>query len=367
MKVVVVGGGIVGAACAYSLARRGASVELLDSGDPPSGASARSDGGLLLANKRPGDVARVRMALDAWRRLVPTLADVEFEHNTLLMVAQDDGQEIALKERAAALRDAGVEVRDLTGDDCRVRDPGLSSEVRYGIEVPESRALQPMLATLALLRAARAAGAVVRPHTEVRAVEPGRVRTSDGTVTADEVVVAAGAWTGELLERTGVSLPVEPRRGHVLVVERRAASYVRTGAMGSAYADVAHSADPSLHVVPLVTTTRSGTVLVGATRERVGFRDRVDVDVVMRLCAAAVSLYPALRHCRVLRSWVGFRPWTPDGYPFVGRLGDGLCVATGHEGEGITYGPWTGEVVASLLLDGVAVPPVWDPARELGG
>lgn len=367
MKAVVVGGGIVGAACAYELARRGVEVEVVDAGTPPVGASVRSDGGLLLGNKRPSAVSLARAALRAWDALVGSLGEVEYEPNRLLMVAQDEKQAASLENRVAALRAVGVDVVELTGAQCRSLDPALSPSVCYAMQVPENRALQPMLATLALLRLARSAGAVVRADTEVTAVEPRRLHTVDGRIDADEVVVAAGAWTGQLMARSGFHVPVEPRRGHVLVVERSAARVVRCGAMGSAYADVAHSADAGLHSVPLVTGTRSGTVLIGATRERFGFEQRVDLSAVRRMCAGAVGLYPALRDCRVIRSWVGFRPWTPDGHPYVGPLAPGLSVAAGHEGEGITYGPLTGQLVARALLDGAPVPDPWDAGRLMAG
>lgn len=367
MRAVVVGGGIVGAACAYELARRGARVEIVDAGTPPVGASVRSDGGLLLGNKRPSAVPLARAALREWDALLGSLGDVEYEPNRLLMVAQDDTQAASLANRVAALRDAGVAVVELTGAECRSLDPGLSPSVCYGMQVPENRALQPMLATAALLRLARSVGAAVRTDTEVTAVEPRRVHTSGGRLDADEVVVAAGAWTGELMARSGFHVPVEPRRGHVLVAERRATQVVRCGAMGAAYADVAHSSDAGLHSVPLVTGTRSGTVLIGATRERVGFEQRVDIGALRRMCTGAVGLYPALRGCRVIRSWIGFRPWTPDGHPYVGSLAPGLSVAAGHEGEGITYGPLTGRLVARALLDGTPVPAAWDAGRLLTG
>lgn len=365
MKVLVVGGGLVGASCAYALARQGVRVELVDAGDPPSGASARSDGSLVLGNKRPTDIPLARAALTAWQRLLPALGDIEFGPNDLLMVAQDEAQQVALRERAAQLRSAGVAVRELSGPQCQDAEPGLAHSVLSGIQVVQSRHLQPMLATLAVLRLARAAGATIRPHVEVRSVAPGEVHSTTGVHTADEVVVAAGAHSGGLLTGCGHPLPIEPRRGHVVVVERSAAEFVRRGAMGSAYADVAYSADPDLHVVPLATVTRSGTVLLGASRERVGFRDRVEPRVVERICRAAVTLYPGLASCRVIRSWVGFRPWTADGYPYVGQLAPGLSVAAGHEGEGITYGPLTGEIVADHLLAGRDVPAAWDAGRAV--
>lgn len=365
MKVIVVGGGIIGASCAWALARRGATVELVDAGDPPGGgASVRSDGGLLLFNKKAEALHLAMRALDAWERAAPALGEIEYEDNDLLMVARDAVEETALRERATTLAGAGLTVEEFSGDECRSLEPGLGPSVRYGFRVRENRAVQPMLATVALLRAARMAGTVVTRNADVRAVLPGRVRTDDGReFTADEVVVAAGSWTGRLLASTGVSVPVEPRRGHVLVAERASSRLVRTGAMGAAYATVAHSSDAGLHVVPLVTPTRSGTVLIGASRERAGFGVTVNADTFKALCAGAVSLYPGLRSCRVIRSWVGLRPWTPDGYPYVGRLCPGLNVAAGHEGEGITYAPLTGAVIADLLVAAVPVPAEWSPDR----
>lgn len=364
MRVVVVGGGITGASCAFALARRGVEVQLVDLGDPPGGASVRCDGGLLLSNKRLDALPLARRALAAWEESAPLLGDVEYRRNDLLMVATSEPEEQVLRERAAALAGAGLDVEDLSGSWCRRLEPGLSSAVRYGFRVGENRDVQPMLAAVAFLRGAVAAGAVVRRHVAVVEVLPGRVRTADGgDLAADEVVVAAGSWTGRLLARSGFRVPVEPRRGHMLVAERGAAGVVRTGAMAARYAEVAHSTDPSLHVVPLVTATRSGTVLIGASRERAGFADRIDIRTIRELSRGAIHLYPALRSHRVIRSWVGFRPWSPDGYPYVGRLQPGLCVAAGHEGEGITYAPLTGMVIADLLCGGVPVPPQWDPAR----
>lgn len=364
MRVLVVGGGIIGASCASALARRGASVDLLDIGDPPGGASVRSDGGLLVSNKRLDALPLVLRALAAWDEAAKVLGDIEYEPNGLLMVARTQAEEATLRDRASVLARAGLTVEELSGPRCRSLEPALSPSVRYGFRVQENRAVQPMLASVAFLRNAVRAGAVIHRNANVREVLPGRVRTAEGReFAADEIVVAAGSWTGQLLARTGISVPIEPRRGHVLVAERTSAKLVRAGAMGAAYAEVAHSSDASLHIVPLVTATRSGTVLIGASRERTGFEENVNASTFRALCEGATGLYPRLRSCRVIRSWVGFRPWTPDGYPYVGRLCPGLSVAAGHEGEGITYAPMTGTAIAELLLDAIPVPEAWAPDR----
>lgn len=362
MNVIVVGGGIIGAACASALAHKGVNVQLIDEGVPPGGASVRCDGGLLLMNKRAEAMPYAIAALLEWERLGHTLGQVEYVPNPLLMVATSATQQ-SLRMRAQAMAELGLDVEELDEAGCYAAEPGLAPGMSYGIRMPGNRAVQPMLATAALLRLARQRGATITDNVRVTSVGAHIVSTSDGRFEADEIVVAAGAWSGELLASAGFDLPVHPRRGHVLVLHRSAAETVAVGAMGSAYADVAHNANPELQIVPLVTKTESGTVLVGASRERVGFDTQLDGDIFRALCQGASSLFPGLQTSPVLRSWVGFRPWTPDGFPYVGRLTEGLSVACGHEGEGITYAPLTGTTIAELLVNAQPVPSRWDPGR----
>ena len=363
MKVLIVGGGAVGAACALSLAERGADVTVLDADDPPGGSTARGEGMLMLANKEPHAALQAMRAIESWRGLLPKISDIEFKPLRTILVALDEPTAHRLAERAGQLNDAGMTVRQMSGDGCRSEDPGLSKEVRYGIRVDDSAHVQPMLAGLALLRAACAAGAKVRRRVRVMSVSPGEVVTSCGSLRADEVVVAAGAASAPLLADTGYEIPIEPRRGHLLVAERRAAEIVRTGALGGGYMTAVQSKDAGLHVVPNVEVTASGTVLLGTSRERVGFDMRISIPTMRRIAAETARLYPALRDYRIIRAWVGFRPWTPDKEPLVGRLCAGLGIAAGHEGEGITYAPLTGSLIANALLDDDVVTGGWDPLR----
>lgn len=363
MRTVVVGGGIIGAASAYALARRGVEVVVLDAGDAPAGASATCDGMLMLSNKEPRDAAKALVAIEEWKRVVPALGDIQFEPLRTILVALDEATEDRLTERARQLREAGMAVLEMNGDECRAADPGLSPAVRYGFRVEDSWDIQPIVATVQLLRAAERWGAQVRRGVRVHRVSPGVVETDQGVVTGDEVLVALGAWSGELMRGTDHVVPIEPRRGHILVAEKRASAIARCGALDGGYMTAVHSKDPGLHVVPNIERTRGGTVLLGTSRERVGFDEVPSVPVMRKIAAEVTRLYPALASCRVIRAWVGFRPWTPDKQPMVGRLEPGLAIAAGHEGEGIVYAPFTGERVADLLVAGRDGPAEWNPLR----
>jgi glycine/D-amino acid oxidase-like deaminating enzyme len=356
IRVVVVGGGIVGASCAYELEARGADVELVDAGDAPVGASARSDGYLLVSDKRPGDDMHMTLeALETWRDYAAKLpGDVEFEPVGPVLVAVGADAAEVLSERMHRLRELGIEAHERAPADA---DPGLGPNVTLAATVPADARVQPQLATAAILRAARDAGARLRRHAAVREVEAGAVELADGTeLRADVVIVAAGAWTSGLLEGLAPWLPIEPRRGHLMVCERRAAGIVRRGALEAGYLATIESGSADLQGAAVVEPTRAGTVLLGSSRERVGFDQRTSAQALRLIAGAVTRVYPALAGCRVLRSWIGFRPWTPDGRPLLGAIEPGLVVAAGHEGTGICLGPWTGRLIARHLLDGVAIP-----------
>lgn len=192
------------------------------------------------------------------------------------------------------------------------------------------------------------------------------MRTAAGEVSAPYVVNAAGTWGGEFARLAGVALPVLPRRGFVLVTEplprvvRRkvyAADYVADVASGSA----------ALQTSGVVEGTAAGPVLIGASRERVGFDRTLSTEVLRRLAAQATALFPVLAGVRAMRTYVGFRPYLPDHLPAIGpdpRV-SGLLHACGHEGAGIGLAPATGLLIARSLSGGE--PPLepgpFNPAR----
>jgi D-hydroxyproline dehydrogenase subunit beta len=225
-----------------------------------------------------------------------------------------------------------------------------------------------MLAAAHLLRAAQRLGAQVRPGTEFRglAVRHGRVtaaRTSGGDIATGHVLNAAGVWGGEVAQRMGTPVPVLPRRGFILVTEPLP-PVIRHKVYTADYVASVASSDEGLETSTVVEGTKSGTVLIGASRERTGFDRALSVPVLRRLAAQATALFPVLGRVRLIRAYCGFRPYCPDHLPVIGAdpRAEGVLHACGHEGAGIGLAPATGTMIANLLT-GAASPVSPDPFR----
>jgi D-hydroxyproline dehydrogenase subunit beta len=369
--VVVVGAGIVGAACAYYAARAGLAVAVLDAGPVAGGTSSAGEGNLLVSDKAPGpELTLMLRSLDLWRDLACTLdgRSFELEHKGGLVVAPDAVAMDGLRALAAGQAGAGVDPVALAPDDLPAVEPYLTRDVAGGMHYPQDLQVQPMLATARLLQAARLEyGATVHPGCPVtglvRSGSDGRVvavRTGTGQIRTPAVVNAAGTWAAGVAALAGVALPIEPRRGFILVTQPLP-PVIRHKVYAAGYLGDVASDDGSLQSSAVVEGTRAGTVLIGASRERVGFDRSVALPVLGRLAAQAVALFPFLADVQVLRAYRGFRPYSPDHLPVIGpdpRV-PGLVHACGHEGAGIGLAPATGELVAAELTGGT---PLVDPA-----
>jgi glycine/D-amino acid oxidase-like deaminating enzyme len=176
------------------------------------------------------------------------------------------------------------------------------------------------------------------------------VRTDAGTIPCRYVVNAAGTWGGEVASLAGGPVPVLPRRGFILVTEPLPPT-VHHKVYGADYVANVASDSAGLETSPVIESTRAGTVLIGASRERVGFDRTVSYDVLGRLAAQAIALFPVLAGARIQRTYRGFRPYCPDHLPVIGpdpRV-DGLVHACGHEGAGIGLAPATALLVAQAI------------------
>ncbi|MEU4306211.1 NAD(P)/FAD-dependent oxidoreductase [Streptomyces rochei] len=358
LKVVVVGGGVVGAACAFHAASAGLDVTVVDRGPVGAGTTSRGEGNVLLSDKEPGpelDLARLSRAL--WDEAGDELgADLfELEPKGGLVVARTDEGLAALGVFAARQARAGVRVEPV--DRVRELEPHLAPGLPGGVHYPQDAQVQPVRAAVALLDAAVRRGARTRTA-EVAAAVTGRdgaltgVRTAAGDVLpADAVVNAAGTWGGEVGRRLGAPVEVLPRRGFVLVTEPLP-PMVRHKVYSADYVAGVASSDAGLETSCVVEGTRGGTVLIGASRERVGFDTRLNPAVVTRLAAQACWLFPFLRGTHLIRTYRGFRPYCPDHLPVVGPdpRAPGVVHACGHEGAGIGLAPATGALVTAHLL-----------------
>ncbi|MFG2898857.1 NAD(P)/FAD-dependent oxidoreductase [Streptomyces zaomyceticus] len=358
--VIVIGAGVVGAACAHYAALAGLSVTVVDRGYVAGGTTGAGEGNLLVSDKEPGPELQLALLSTAlWTELADRLPPaVEYEAKGGLVVASGETGLDALREFAARQEKAGVVAHEVPGDRLHDLEPHLAPGLTGGFHYPQDAQVMPAHAAARLLHAA---GDRVRlaPGEEVTALLTGAggavrgVRTVTRELHAPYVVNAAGTWGGAVAELAGVRLPVLPRRGFVLVTEPLprvvrhkvyAADYVADVASGSA----------ALQTSAVVEGTPAGPVLIGASRERVGFDRTLSTEVLRRLAAGATALFPVLGAVRAIRTYLGFRPYLPDHLPAIGpdpRV-PGLLHACGHEGAGIGLAPVTGQIVAACMTGG---------------
>lgn len=357
-SVVVVGAGIVGAACAHALSAAGADVTVIDRGPVGSGTTSRGEGNILVSDKGPG--AELELAIlsrDAWLELGDELGRdrLELEEKGGVVVASTAAGLEGLASFARTQRAVGISALDV--DDPRELEPHLAPGLPGGVLYPEDMQVQPVLAAAAMLEAAQRRGArfvsgeVVDGATDAAGRLRG-VRTSTGeTVHADAVVNAAGTWGAEVSRRLGGPVPVLPRRGFILVTEPLP-PMVRHKVYSADYVANVGSSEAGLETSCVVEGTRGGTILIGASRERVGFDTTLDVDVVSTLARQATALFPFLEQVNLLRVYRGFRPYCPDHLPVIGpdpRV-PGLFHACGHEGAGIGLAPGTARLITQQVL-----------------
>lgn len=345
--MVIVGAGMIGAACAYFCARAGLAVTVVERGSVAAGTTGAGEGNILVSDKELGpELALALLSARLWRDVADDA--FEYEQKGGLVVAADDRELAALRVLAARQRDAGVVAEDVRPTDY---EPNIAAGLAGGMCYPQDAQVQPMLAAAHLLRASRA---TVRTRTTVTGFLGDErvtgVRTTDGDIPAGAVVNAAGTWGGDVARLAGAPVPILPRRGFVLVTEPLP-KLVRHKVYAADYvADVAADTQ-GLRTSPVVEGTKSGTILIGASRERVGFDNTPSLPVLRSLAAGAIRLFPVLADVAAIRTYIGFRPYCPDHLPVIGPdpRRSGLLHACGHEGAGIGLATGTGVLIAELI------------------
>lgn len=356
-KVIVIGAGIVGSACAYFLARAGFDVGVVDRGQVGAGTTSHGEGNLLLSDKVPGpELELMQLSRTQWLEIGDDLgsAGIELQPKGGLVAATSDEGFTELARFAGDQAAAGIEVEVTTSP--QRFEPNLDPDLAGGVVYPEDLQVQPVLAANALLRAACGRGARFHNGQSVTGLVHDHsgavvgVETTVSSLEADMVVNAAGTWGGDVGDLLGTPIPVLPRRGFVLVTEPLP-RVVRRKVYSADYVSNIVSSSAGLETSCVVEGTRGGTVLIGASRERVGYDTTVDPDIVATLATQAIRLFPMLSDVALLRVYRGFRPYCPDHLPVIGtdvRV-PGVYHACGHEGAGVGLSAGTGYVISRLL------------------
>lgn len=362
---IVVGAGIVGAACALALATDGWRVTVLDADFPSAGTTSVGMGHVVAMDDSPDQLALTGYSARLWDELAPRLdARAERETCGTLWVAEDDDQLAAMETKRAVYASAGIATEVLDARGVAEVEPNLRAGLAGALRVPGDSVVYPPGATLCLLELARAHGATVRERTRVHGFIDRGVECQGETLRADVIVNATGASAGLLTP----GLPIVPRKGHLAITDRYPGfcrhQLVELGYLTSAH--VMTNESVAFNLQP----RQTGQVLIGSSRELVGWDASLNHDILQQMLMRATTFVPKLRDLSVIRCWTGFRPATPDKLPLIGRWDpvEGLYIAAGHEGLGIT----TSLATAQLLADEIAGRPSaidrapFAPSRVLG-
>jgi len=343
---IIVGAGIVGAACAVALARDGLRVLVIDAGGAALGTTAAGMGHVVVMDDSPEQLALTRYSQSLWRAQDDAVrAASELDWCGTVWVAEDEAQLEALPAKQQLYRDHGLVTEVLDETTLIEAEPHLRRGLPGGLLVPSDAVIYQPAATIALLALARTMGAEVLERMPVEEIVPCGVRCGADTLRADVIVNAAGAAAASLTPQ----LPVIPRKGHLVITERYPGfcrhQVAELGYLASAH--VMTSESVAFNVQPRST----GQVMVGSSRELVGWDASMNRRVLGRMVARACEFMPALADLVAVRTWTGFRPATPDKLPLIGRWPDvpGLWIAAGHEGLGITTSLGTATLLADLV------------------
>ena len=346
-RVIIVGAGIVGAACARTLARDGWEVLVLDNKPIGSGATAAGMGHVVAMDDSEAQFALCRYSRDLWDELAPDLpASVEYTHAGTLWVASDEEEMAEVDRKSRFFADRGVEAEAVDSVRLRQLEPNLRPGLLGGFRVPGDSVVYPPTAAAALIDRAQAQGARFEMGAPVSRIGTGWVDRTDGSrVEGDLVVNAAGARASLLTP----GLQIRPRKGHLVITDRHP-GFIHHQILELGYLKSAHGSDHdsvAFNVQPRAT----GQLLIGSSRQYDVTDPAVEPHMIRRMVDQAVKFMPGLAHLAAIRAWTGFRAATPDSLPIVGPHPEvpGLWLAAGHEGLGITTSLGTAEILADLV------------------
>jgi glycine/D-amino acid oxidase-like deaminating enzyme len=348
VEVAIIGGGIVGCACARELARAGHSVTLFEAGsEVAADTSCRAMGHIGIYDESEAQLALSALARSTWDEISTDLPPpVEYIRRGSLWLARESRELEEAARKQGRLRQRGIEAQLLDSEAVYRAEPNVRAGLAGALLVPGDAVIDTTAATRYLAESARRAGAVVRTRTAVARLEPEALELASGErVRATTIVLAAGWQSPKLLP----ALPIRPRKGHIIRTAARP-GFIRHNLSEIGYmAETRPTAGDSISLV--VQPRASGQYLLGATRQYAGSSLEVDPRVIEALRRTVEEFVPGFADLPTESTWTGLRPAGPDSVPIIGRwpTSPRWIVAAGHEGIGITTSLATGRLVAEIV------------------
>ncbi|AFU13446.1 Sarcosine oxidase, beta subunit [Bacillus thuringiensis MC28] len=375
--VLIIGGGIIGCSIAYYTSKYGRDVTIIEKGEFVSGTSSRCDGNILAIDKDPGFDSQMSLVS---QKLVTDLSE-ELEHSFeyrapgSILVCESDEEMEAAQQWVNRQKDVGLPFRMLDRQDIREESPFFADDLLGGLECATDSTVNPYLLAFSLLAESKKMGAKAINHTEVKEMKRDIdgsfiVETTNGTFTAKQVVNAAGVWAPKIGQMLDVNIPIEPRKGHIIVASRQqhvgCRKVMEFGYLISKFGGKrkVDALTEKYGVALVFEPTESQNFLIGSSREFVGFYTRINNEVIKCIANRAIRFYPKMADMMVIRSYAGLRPWTEDHLPIISRVDHipNYYIAAGHEGDGISLAAVTGKVIEELLNEKETIIPI-EPLR----
>jgi sarcosine oxidase subunit beta len=375
--VLIIGGGIIGCSIAYYTSKYGRDVTIIEKGEFVSGTSSRCDGNILAIDKDPGFDSQMSLVS---QKLVTNLSE-ELEHSFeyrapgSILVCESDEEMEAAQQWVNRQKDAGLPFRMLDRQDIREESPFFADDLLGGLECATDSTVNPYLLAFSLLAESKKMGAKAINHTEVKEMKRDIdgsfiVETTNGTFTAKQIVNAAGVWAPKIGQMLDVNIPIEPRKGHIIVASRQqhvgCRKVMEFGYLISKFGGKrkVDALTEKYGVALVFEPTESQNFLIGSSREFVGFHTRINNEVIKCIANRAIRFYPKMADMMVIRSYAGLRPWTEDHLPIISRVDHipNYYIAAGHEGDGISLAAVTGKVIEELLNEKETIIPI-EPLR----
>lgn len=363
--VVIIGAGIVGAACALECVREGLSVAIVEAGIVGGGATAAGMGHLVVMDDSEPQFALTRYSQQLWNEMGAELPpEVEHDACGTIWVAADDEEMAEVTRKQNFYSERGVRVEVLDAQSLAEAEPNLRPGLIGGLRVPDDSVIYPPCAAQYFVDQATSHGAALFIGKAVERVTDEGVGLSDGTsISAGVIVNSAGSWSPKLTP----GIDVKKRKGHLLITDRYP-EFLRHQLVELGYLKSAHSLTAD-SVAFNIQPRKTGQLLIGSSRQFEIDDANIDASILARMLNRAIDYLPGLGKLSSLRAWTGFRAATPDKLPLIGPHleHERLYLATGHEGLGITTSLGTAKLLLAQIMNREPVIPVgpYLPARVI--